>query len=249
MTDNLWESRSVNNRVFLKGGELHIWRTKISDNVLNINEYLDLLTIEEQAKAQSFFFRKDQNRYVITRAILKKLLAMYLNVISPRCICFKQTNYGKPYLVDSINNENIKFNISHSNDCVVFAFTKNIDVGVDIEYIDKNLVIEEIIEYCCTELEKNQLNELPYNHRYYYFYKLWVLKEAIVKALGLGLSFDLKQIRTDFYENKLISFVDIIDNNKLCWTANTFYAYNSYYSAFAVKSSTIKVIFFTYLIS
>jgi 4'-phosphopantetheinyl transferase len=245
-TENLWKSRSIDKELTLEANELHIWRIKFLEDIDNYSDYWNLLTQYEQTQAKSFYFIKDRNRYVVTRAVLRKLLAQYLKNIKPESISLEYTEYGKPYLFKNINAYNINFNLSHSNNCIVYAFTRDIDVGVDIECVNKNFVIEDIIEYCCSEQEKILLQELSNDYKYCYFYKLWVAKEALVKAMGLGLSFDLKRININFDQNKLISVIDVVDNSKLCWTVRIFSAYNGYYSAFATRNLIEKVLFFEF---
>ncbi len=242
----LWISKALNENLALENDELHIWRTKVSENIKNLDNYWTFLSSDEQITAKSFHFIKDRNRYIVSRAILRKLLESYLRNIRHKDILFEQTEYGKPYLANSININNIKFNLSHSGDAVIYAFTRNIDIGIDIEFINKALIIDDIIEQCCSVQEKMKLQQLSCNFRYDYFYKLWVLKESLVKAMGLGLSFDLREVSVDFSKDGLISDINIINNNKLYWTLSFFSAYNGYCSAFAAKKTIKKVLFFNY---
>ena len=244
--ENSWTLSPLNKKFLLGNDELHIWRTKISENTKYLNDYWSLLTQYEQIQAKSFYFIKDRNRYIVTRAILRKLLKGYLGSVQSKNILFEQTKYGKPYLHHSMNITNIKFNLSHSNDCIVYVFSKNIDVGIDIEYINKDLIIDDIVEHCCSNQEQIELQKLFNDNKYAYFYKLWVIKEALVKAMGLGLSFDLRQMHINFAENKLINAINVIDSSKLCWTLDMFSTYNGYYSAFAAKNPIKRVIFLTF---
>ncbi len=242
----LWTSKSFNEWISLENNELHIWRTKISENIKYLDNYWTFLSSDEKIKANSFYFSKDRSRYIISRAILRKLLESYLGSIKYDDISFEQTEYGRPYLSNSININNIKFNLSHSGDTVVYAFIKNINIGIDIELINRDLIIDDIIEQCCSVQEKIKLQKLSCKLKYNFFYKLWVLKESLVKAMGLGLSFDLREVSVDFSKDEFITVTNIINNNKLYWTLSFFSAYNGYYSAFAAKKKIRKVLFFNF---
>ncbi len=238
----LWKIKSIDKDLVLRDNELHIWKTKISENKHDLDFCRYLLTSEELIHANEFYFVEDRNRYIIARAILRRLIFGYTGIL-PNSIVFEYTEYGKPFLAAKNNIQGMKFNIAHSKNAVVFAFTKNIDVGIDIEFVNKDFVIDDLVKYCCSEQEQYHLKSLPEDQRYRYFYKLWVIKEAIVKAMGLGLSYDLKRIYINFSKNKLIDPIVIINNDKMYWTVDIFLSYDGYQSAFATKNQIEKVLF------
>ena len=244
--DEQWNSNYTSQELNLENNELHIWRTKVSELLNNLDSYWKILNIEEQKHANSFNFTKDRNRYIIARSVLRILLEKYLKNIQKEELLFDRTKYGKPYLCDLINLHNIKFNLSHSYDYIVYAFTKNNNVGVDIEFINRDIVIEDIIENSCSEQEKLLLNDLNKDDKCNTFYKFWVIKEAIVKAMGVGMSFDLRCISVNLGKNKLIDAFSIVNNSKLYWTVELVYAYNSCCSAFATRNPIGRVFFLTY---
>ena len=230
-TQNSWKRQSIDRNLVLQESELHIWRTKVSANINKLDNYWRLLSQDEQMRVKEFYFLRDRNRYIIARATLRKLIASYINVL-PENILFRYTEYGKPYLAEGNYLQEIKFNLAHSEDCIVYAFTKNIDVGIDTEFFNKDINIEDIAKYCCSLQEQRLLEKLSNHKKYCYFYRLWALKESLVKAMGLGLSYDFRQIHINFSENKLIDPINIINNNKIDWTVEMFLPYNGYYSAF-----------------
>ncbi len=248
LTKNNWDLLSLDQDIIIGKNELHIWRVKVSENIANLYEYWNILDWQEKDQAKLFYFAEDRSRYIITRAVLRKLLAKYLCNITPEKIQFAQTDNKKPYLSDHINIKNIKFNLSHSKDVIIYAFTSEIEIGVDIEYINKDLQMDDITKYCFSEQEKIKFKNLTNGQKNYYFYKIWVIKEAVVKAMGLGLTFDLKQINICFNKNKLLPIV-YLNKNKLLWTFKIFYAYNDYCGAFVAKESNLeKVVFLEFKI-
>jgi 4'-phosphopantetheinyl transferase len=242
-----WELKLTDEKIILKENELHMWRTTLSDNEDNLDNYWNLLTQDEQIRAKEFYFSIDKNRYIVARAVLRKLIARYINVF-PEDILFNYTEYGKPYLYANNPSQELKFNLAHSKNSIVYGFTKNIDVGVDIEFINRDFVIDNLVQYCCSKQEQCELLKLSYNQKHSFFYKLWVLKEAFVKAIGLGLSYDLRQVHIKFGKDDLIYPIDIINNNKINLTLGMFLSYNGYYSAFALRTPVKRAFFFTYQI-
>ena len=105
---------------------------------------------------------------------------------------------GKPYL----ENSPFYFSISHCNNIVVCIISKR-NVGIDIEDIKQ--VNKFVVKKSLTELELLKL--LSLNNKEEYFFRIWTLKEALLKVKGFGLSYGMKNI--EFYIND-----KILSNNK-----------------------------------
>lgn len=88
--------------------------------------------------------------------------------------------YGKPYIE---NSQAIRFNISHSGDFVVCTFG-NDESGVDIEK-----------EVNCIDVAKRFFTKEEYQRIAHgdidMFTRIWTLKEAYIKELGVGFSIPL----------------------------------------------------------
>lgn len=92
--------------------------------------------------------------------------------------------HGKPVF---LNHPDIKFNISHSGHFAVAAFSEEFDPGIDIERCSR--ISNRIIYSFFTEGERrlilSQQNELEQSRM---FGRIWTVREAFMKATGLGLS-------------------------------------------------------------
>lgn len=96
--------------------------------------------------------------------------------------------YGKPSLK---NHPNINYNITHCDGCVAVVINKlGKKVGIDAEKIRpfNPFIVRKVL----SSRELSVLNNSPDRERS--FFRFWVLKESYVKALGIGLSFGLKNI-------------------------------------------------------
>jgi 4'-phosphopantetheinyl transferase len=158
--------------------------------LVSLTPYLcSLLNKSEQAKANEFHFIEDKQRYILARGLLRVLLGCYLD-IRPENLQFNFNMYGKPYLID----HDIHFNISHSKDMVLFAFNRHNPVGVDIEYSAKKYDIKNIAKNFFSEKEYQLLKNLDALAGNRLFYDMWTAKESYIKAIGMGLSFNLADI-------------------------------------------------------
>ncbi|MBN2237425.1 MAG: 4'-phosphopantetheinyl transferase superfamily protein [Bacteroidales bacterium] len=137
------------------------------------------------SKIERFRFSADKQRSLIGDLIVRKFYAKELN-LNPNKIEFEYNQHDKPTLKGF---PKAHFNISHSGDFVVVAFS-DCSVGIDIEKNKGNrlkvakrfFTREELDDLFALEGEAKQVN---------YFYQLWTLKESYMKAIGKGMSMSL----------------------------------------------------------
>lgn len=165
--------------------EIHVWRYRHSES----NDVLSgsgVLTEGEVRKAKSFYFPRDQIRFLEDRRNLKMILSYYIDC-DPPDIEVSYTESGKPFL----RNIDVEFNVSHSGDLSVYAFWCGGKIGVDIECIREMANIDEIMRHFYTHEERLRVNRETGYDRIREFFAVWTEKEALVKMLGTGIS-DIK---------------------------------------------------------
>lgn len=131
------------------------------------------------------------------RAPLVAVLAGYLG-ISESSVTLHEDARGKPYLSRSTPTRGdgalLEFNWSHSGDHALIAVSRRGAVGVDIERPGKNLRAIEIARRFFDGSEADALEALDPDARDRAFIGLWCAKEAVLKAVGEGLSFGLARL-------------------------------------------------------
>lgn len=167
---------------FLTEDEIHVYSTSLLDYEHNFNNLASLLSEDEQLRAKNFKFSKDQYLFISTRAILRCFLSSYVN-ISPKNIKITYGLWGKPYLE---GDQSLYFNVSHSKDYALYAFTRNYEVGIDLEYVEENFYFTDTCLCMFSSEEKRYLEAVDIKDKNRAFYNLWVGKEAILKASGKG---------------------------------------------------------------
>ena len=173
----------------IHSNELAIYILQLDTSIGHLPNILNIISFDEIAKARRYCSEKLFNRSVISYGILRYILGHYLNT-PPKDIEFHYSQYGKPY----IKNSSLQFNLSHSENLVLYAVA-NQQVGIDIEYVDVNLNYLELVEFVSSLEEMELFTSLPKEIRVKKFYYLWNIKEAIVKAIGYGLSYPIKEIQ------------------------------------------------------
>lgn len=195
-------------KIYLNKNEVHIWRAKYSFTSKQIKNFLTLLSDDENKKAFNFYFQSDRNNYIASRAILRLILSRYIHT-HPKVINFYYNYYGKPFILDA----NISFNISHSNELAVFAFSINSMVGIDVEYIHDGFNEMEIAEKFFSLSEINELKSVPQNQRKEAFFNCWTSKEAYIKAKGLSISTPLDSFDVSLLPWEPVKILIRGDNN------------------------------------
>ena len=143
-------------------------------------------------------FNIDKYRSLIGRLMIYKMIKVLIpDKTNYKDIKLSRTKYNKPYLIDY---PAIQFNISHDGNYVILIATSNHHIkyiGCDIMYIDvnKNENFFKHMSYCFTDLEWKLI--YSYNDKilqYKEFYKLWTMKESYLKAIGIGIGYELKNV-------------------------------------------------------
>ena len=93
-----------------------------------------LLSNEERERAARFAFEPDRRRYIVTRALLRQLLAARLG-IPPEAVELAAGARGKPALAGQLAASALRFNVSHCQDVAVYAFASGREVGIDVEAV------------------------------------------------------------------------------------------------------------------
>lgn len=173
--------------------QVHIWAVDLDQWNVPHGEALQMLPEYEKMKAERFRHDMLKTRYIKGRYALRLLLGMYLGT-GFYDQTFHVNTFGKPSLKNTPDQDAIHFNLSHSDNACVFVFRQDGDIGVDVEKIKDLPDMDGIVERFFSPLEKEKLLSLTENTRKKSFFQYWTRKEALLKAMGRGLSFPLDQL-------------------------------------------------------
>ena len=172
---------------------IHLWLSFYDD----IREerlhaaYRELLSSAEIEQEKRFYFDRDRRRYLVTRALLRTVLSNYA-AVDPRDWAFSTNAYGRPGIAsDQAKDACLSFNISHTHSLIVLGVTRRCAIGVDVEKTCSREAPINIAERYFAPQEVAELAANPPDRQQHRFFEYWTLKEAYIKARGLGLSLPL----------------------------------------------------------
>lgn len=222
---------------------IHIIRAFIPDEFKNYECYWQLLNAEEKDRANRYKFTKDKNQSVLSRGILRRVIATYIPVTAQEVV-FSVTKHGKLSL--SGIHDNLKFNVSHSEQCILLAFTYKDEIGVDVEYPKNNVDFIGLAKRFFSATEYQELLKLSESERYIGFYNAWTRKEAYIKALGEGLSHPLDSFDVALLPNANIEILRIAqpEHEVKNWSLFAFEPYAEYFAACAIRRKINTIEFF-----
>lgn len=152
--------------------------------------YRALLSKDEEARMARLVFDRDRRRFLLTRALVRTMLSRYAGV-APADWSFVANVHGRPEILERPRGvPDLRFNLSHTDGLIACAVTIGRDVGVDVEHIGRRLT-HDVAGRFFAPREVNDLQSRPAEERHKIFFDYWTLKEAYIKARGLGLALPL----------------------------------------------------------
>lgn len=169
--------------------EVHVWQIDLAQP--QPPAWAASLDAAEQARVARFATPALQLAFRRARGALRAVLAHYTGR-APAALAFVQGPWGKPALASG----ELQFNLSHSGTQALLAVAPaRAPVGIDIESLhDHKVDVATLFDLTCHDSEKAALLALSGEAQRHAFFALWTRKEAYLKALGIGLQADLREV-------------------------------------------------------
>jgi len=199
------------------GDDVHLWYARSDEirDAATLERFAALMTPEERARRDRFVFEKDRHQFVVTRGMIRTLVGRYL-AVDPAACAFVANEYGRPSLAYP-SATTLAFNISHTAGLVVCAFAREPEIGVDVEDASRAVDLDVARRFFSAE-EADALEALPEPERPARFFDYWTLKEAYIKARGMGLSLPLDGFSMQLDASRPgIRFTPAIDDDAATW--------------------------------
>ncbi len=179
-------------RIFLQDNSVHVWLAH-ADRLPSDSRLTAALTTSEHTRAESHRFQQDRTRFLRRREFLRGILARYTDV-TPDRLRFDQNMYGKPFLQGLDVSEPLSFSTSHSAGLAVVCVARSPFLGIDIEKQAGTALLPDEAPIVLAPAEIDALKERADTAPPDALLRFWTCKEALVKAIGMGLSLPLNEI-------------------------------------------------------
>jgi 4'-phosphopantetheinyl transferase len=164
-----------------------------------LQRFAALLDPVETGRWQRFMQAQDRQRFLLARGMVRSLLAALLGESDPASLRFTHNAHGKPALAATPGKTPpLQFNLSHTDGMLVLAVSKSMALGVDVESIERKVDLLALSARYFSACEHAELEELQAPEQRERFLVLWTLKEAWLKARGLGLHIPLDDFSFSF---------------------------------------------------
>jgi 4'-phosphopantetheinyl transferase len=179
----------------LADGAVHLWRAELA---AVSDDLIEVLSPDERARAERFLKARDGRLWARAHGVLRVLIGRYLDA-DPGGLRFAAGEHGKPALIDDVVVEpagaeaavararTLSFNLSHSGQLAVYAFSKAGAVGVDVEVARRALDVGAIARRVFGAAEARRLELLDPATREQEFLRAWTRREAQLKCRGTGI--------------------------------------------------------------
>jgi 4'-phosphopantetheinyl transferase len=171
----------------LKDNSIHIWSARYGDLERHSRILLNSVNREDQKTASAFRNPADTNKYLLRHGLLRIILAHYTHH-KPEMVPLKTGKNGKPEMDQKGDPADVLFNLSHTGEMVLIGVTRKHLIGADIVHIDPSYQFQDTAEYMLTPAEKVCMQRIEPVLRSQIFFRIWAIKEAILKATGSTLN-------------------------------------------------------------
>ncbi|KRR18065.1 hypothetical protein CQ14_41065 [Bradyrhizobium lablabi] len=173
----------------LKSEEIVLWLAKVAPpgdgpDTLRVEQAMQVLDAKETDRMARFLHIEDRMGYLAAHAGARLLLGAIAGRAADG-LRFEQSALGKPVLVDA--PAELDFSLSHARGAVAVA-AAHMPIGVDIEPLRHISDMDAMSEIALAAEERRELAKAPATLRPRLFLRYWTLKEAILKAAGVGFT-------------------------------------------------------------
>jgi len=237
-----------NSDLALNRDQVDVWISSLSgiDDAMR-DTLSSVLNEAEAARWRRFALPGARDQYLVARALLRILLSRYA-AVRPDSWQFAENKYGRPSVAAPRRFRDLHFSVSHTDGLVVLAIGRLAEIGIDVEATHRNLSICDLSRLVFSSQEAKAIAGRAGRRARDSFFDLWTLKEAYVKARGMGLSIPLDSFWFDA-DRRPVAFhcTHGCDENPRRWQFHLFSPAEGYTAALAIGTPGTQQIWLSFL--
>ena len=153
----------------------------------------EILSIDEFNRQERFHFAADRHRFLVSHALVRRVLSRYTG-IAPADLEFSSGEFGRPEIANP-GLPALRFNLTHTRRLTACIVTLSHDCGIDTEQLNPRHKLDGVAKRMFSEAEHMELQQYSGQNYLEHFYRCWTLREAYVKARGIGISFPTRKLK------------------------------------------------------
>lgn len=221
----------------LRTGHVHVWLVRLDSSIEDAYDARVAFSDAEARRATRFLFAHHRTAYVRAHFVLRRLLARYLGA-APHTIRLNQSEAGKPRLA---SHSGLSFNMSRTSDVALYGFSRDGEIGVDIEQVRSDIDTQSLANQFFTTSESTTIAGAGPDERIRLFFTAWVRKEAVLKAEGGGLSAGLSAVDVAPHKAESRLTVPLHGSTRSLWHVVTLPPWHGLLAALATRRPPSRV--------
>jgi 4'-phosphopantetheinyl transferase len=184
--------------------EVHVWlaRPDAVHDAPQLAACDAVLSAEERTRQQRLRSESGRRLYLVAHALVRSALSHYASVPPDRW-SFAANRWGRPTVVGPAGGPPLQFNLSHTAGLAACVVTCGCDCGVDVEFTDRRRDPLTVARRVLSPDEYADLERWPLERQREGFFVYWTLKEAYVKARGMGMALPLREASFRVNEDRI----------------------------------------------
>ena len=199
-------------------GDVSVFRVDLEEDSTRESTALEWLDEAEHRRRRGFAYAGPRRQFTLCRAALRALLTSHLGCGNDQ-LSFGIITHGKPFARLQGEPVPVSFNVSHGGRHGLIAFAARGRVGVDVEERVKHRNFDLLVDATFGPAERTELAALGGPDRLHLFFRLWTMKEALLKAHGAGLLLDPTafEVPQAMREGGTVGTVELPDSPGVSW--------------------------------
>jgi 4'-phosphopantetheinyl transferase len=220
----------------LRRGACHLWYWRPPEfSEAERQRALTFLSPDDCVRHRRYLVPGAAQTFLAARLLVQSALSAYAS-LAPSAWRFETNRWGRPYIANPEAPAGLVFNLSHKPGAVTCLIGCNRDLGVDIERCAARPYLLDIASRFFSPAESAALIALPPESRIRRFFELWTLKEAYIKARGVGVSLGLAKFSfSPSGETAAVRFEPGFDDDSKTWDFRLFRLVEDHLIATAVR--------------
>ncbi len=194
-----------------------VWTSVRDLEAVRAGELAGSLPEAERVRFARYQHAPSAHEFLAGRVLTRRWLST-LTGVAPSDWVLTEGPRGRPEVASPPTS--LRFNLAHSGGVVACIMTDGADGGVDVEHLARRPIEASLWHRYCAPSEVADIEAQPPAERQRRFLTYWTLKEAYLKARGLGIAVHLADIAfvLEAGEAARITFRESLAGTPADWT-------------------------------